>query len=516
MKKSLLLATLSGVLLGLSFPLAVASKDIFEKLPNGILVFFAFIPLLFSLEEEKGRNSFLKGYITGIVFYTVGLFWIMYALKVFGNLSWFTSLSIFITMILYLACYTGLFGLLTRKLGSRFPVWLAASAAYASIEYLKNFVFDGFPWLNPAYALAKFNTLIQICDIAGIYTLTFFIMLVNIAIFELIKFILKKRAFPTTQISLSICLAVFFFTYGFLRLESLEKAKTKTSLNLALIQGNVPQDEKWGGDNSRDIIKKYLDLSRSAKDLNPELIVWPEGSLPFSLNLELDAIRIFPKDSFSSKFLIGSISHGRKGGERSSYNSAFYLEPDGKILSLYHKNHLVPFSEHVIYERYLPFLRKLIPPVAGDFAEGDELTIFNLRDLKFGVIICFEAIFPELSRRLVRDGADFIVNITNDAWFGKNSGPYQHFEMVKFRAIENRVSILRAANTGISAVIDPAGKISFRTKLFEDAVIKSTVEIKDLTSVYTKIGDVFVYLCLVVLHIFIGIVIFRKRKGSDQ
>jgi apolipoprotein N-acyltransferase len=214
----------------------------------------------------------------------------------------------------------------------------------------------------------------------------------------------------------------------------------------------------------------------------------------------------------SPRFLIGATSYMRKSaGGADSFNSAFYIGKEGRIIGRYDKIHLVPFSEHVLLEDYIPFMRKIIPPVAGDFKEGEKIKLFTLGDTKFGVLICFEAIFGMLSRKFVKGGADFLVNITNDGWFGKASGPYQHFAMSRFRAVEGRVNLIRCANTGISAFIAPTGKVIKKTKLFEKRTLSSEIEIKKISSPYLKLGNTFAYVCLL-FCIGIAVLTFRKRK----
>ena len=180
------------------------------------------------------------------------------------------------------------------------------------------------------------------------------------------------------------------------------------------------------------------------------------------------------------------------------YNTAYLLDPGGDILGAYNKVHLVPFGEYVPLQQYLPFIHKLTEQ-SGDFYAGTKGNTIVFNQSRIGVQICFEAIFPELSRAMVKNGANIIINITNDAWFGRSSAPFQHFSMIKFRAVENKRSVARAANTGISGFIDPCGRVLASTSLYEDSYLTRRIPLCDTMTVYTRYGDVFAFLCFAFL-----------------
>jgi apolipoprotein N-acyltransferase len=190
-------------------------------------------------------------------------------------------------------------------------------------------------------------------------------------------------------------------------------------------------------------------------------------------------------------------------------NSAFLLSPDGKIAGKYDKVHLVPYGEYVPLRKFFPFINKLVAGI-GDFRKGEGNNPIKFGNHALGILICYEGIFPELSREYKEKGANLLVNITNDAWFGRTSAPYQHLSMTVFRAVENRTFLVRSANTGISAIISPSGKIIKKTGLFERTVLRGSVKLLDRKTIYALYGDIFVYICLILL----GVIIFSSIKGD--
>lgn len=289
-------------------------------------------------------------------------------------------------------------------------------------------------------------------------------------------------------------------------------------LKAAIIQGNIEQDRKWEPQYQEEVFKIYTDLTMEANSNKPNLMVWPEASTPFYFqsdityrNLLLDLV-----SEVSSYLLFGSPAYEYTGEELKvdnikMYNSAYLASPKRVILSKYDKIHLVPFGEYVPFRRLLFFVYKMVEGI-GEFYGGNEYTVMEIPGGKFGVLICFEAIFPDLSRKFVKKGAEFLVNITNDAWFGVSAAPYQHISMAVFRAIENRVFVIRSANTGISTFITPIGEIINPTRLFERKyLIGEIVPMKDSITFYTKYGDVFAYSCVLITLFAIIMFMFRKK-----
>ena len=275
-------------------------------------------------------------------------------------------------------------------------------------------------------------------------------------------------------------------------------AAAAPTARVAVVQGNIDQGVKWDPAHQSAAIRTHHRLSQTAKLQNPDLIVWPESATPFYLFYdEHPTERVMAGiEAVNIDFLIGSPSVAKQGKNVIYFNSAYLISPSAKDVSRYDKTHLVPYGEYVPFERWLPFLGKVVAQV-GDFRPGRPGKILPWRKGDLGIQICYEVIFPRLSRKLVKNGAALLINITNDAWFGTTSGPYQHFSMTIFRAVENRRALARAANTGISGFIDPVGRILASTPLLEEATLTRPLPVLNQISFYTRFGDLFAIACLI-------------------
>jgi apolipoprotein N-acyltransferase len=269
---------------------------------------------------------------------------------------------------------------------------------------------------------------------------------------------------------------------------------------IAVVQGNVDQSLKWETSFQLETIDKYLDLSFFSLKDSPELIIWPETATPFYFlhpyENKLSAIVQQGIKYAGAWFLIGSPANVQQKGSELYLNSAYLMDPEAKEIGRYDKVHLVPYGEYVPLRKWFPFVDKLVYGI-GDFSSGKKGSTLSWKDVKLGVQICFEVIFPGLARASVNNGADILINITNDAWFGRSSAPYQHLSMTIFRAVENRRALVRCANTGISCFIGPSGRIFSPTPLYSDEVLTREVPVmKTEPTIYTRFGDLFAIMCL--------------------
>ncbi|HMK65469.1 MAG TPA: apolipoprotein N-acyltransferase, partial [Thermodesulfobacteriota bacterium] len=277
----------------------------------------------------------------------------------------------------------------------------------------------------------------------------------------------------------------------------------------SVVQGNIDQSLKWNPAFQEKTIDIYKELSLSPSAGPSDLIVWPETAVPFYF---MNENRLTPEifrlaRNTGSCLLFGSPAVRVEKDQMQFYNRAYLLSPEGRV-AYYDKIHLVPFGEYVPLKRFLPFVGKMVQAI-GDFSAGPGPIGLPLPRGKAGVLICFETIFPEISRAYKQEGCQFLVNITNDAWFGKTSAPYQHLSMLTFRAIENRVWIARAANTGFSAFIDSTGRITQSVPLFQSGRIYATIPLREDKTFYTRHGDLLVVFCGVIL--IIGLVLKRRK-----
>lgn len=481
--KNILLSVFSAVLLSLPF----SSGKLW------IISWFGFIPLFLVLRKKSRLQGFFLAYICGVVFWSFTIYWLVHV-----------TFPGTIILILYLALYFGFFGLLFSTLnpGLRTMGLFFIPSAWVLLEYLRSYLFTGFPWALLGFSQYKNLPVIQIADITGAWGVSFLIMMVNAAMYQ----VLGSRFLVLGKIKIKNYLFVLLFLalalgYGYYRLNLEPITYNLEPIKISVIQGNIPQAIKWDWRARNFILNNYKELTSESAKGSPALIIWPEASVPGVLG-EDDAVfeQVFSlAGRLNIDLLIGAVSW-RSGNY---FNSALFIDRSGKPAKIYNKLHLVPFGEFVPFKKTFPFLQAIAP--IGDIQPGREHTIFA-KPCPFGVLICFEDLFPELSREFVKRGAKFLVNITNDAWYKEGSAAYQHFSASVFRAVENRVYLARAANTGISGFIDPRGRI---LSVVQDAGHKE-IFVKGYSSqaispapiqltFYNRYGDIFILFCLLLL-----------------
>jgi apolipoprotein N-acyltransferase len=497
-------ALLSGLLLALSFP----------KPGLSILAWTAFLPLLYAVRGASVQSSFKLGFLCGFVAYTGIFYWLTIVMTTYGKLPLLVSCALTLLMAAYLALFLATAIALTRFAEQHaVPQLFTFPFLWVALEYARAHLLSGFPWALLGYSQYRTLPLIQIADIAGVYGVSFLIILVNIFLYQLWRWVRGKdgATYPFLATAASVSLLLLTLFYGFI---SLNHTKTGTEIKVALAQGNIPQDIKWNPAFQEETVAIYERLSRQSSGSGVELIVWPESSLPFFYQKETAYTgRISTlAHELNAHLIVSSPALEYDAGKEMLLNSAFLISPDGATLGRSDKVHLVPFGEYVPMATFLPFVKKMVQGI-GDFSPGKSITPLAAPFGKLGVLICFEGIFPEISREYVRSGAVLLVNITNDAWFGDSSAPYQHLSMTVFRAVENRVPLVRSANTGITALIDCRGHIYGMTRLFREALLSGTVRLGSELSFYTRYGDIFAGLCCLISLVITGIVTFSWRRG---
>jgi apolipoprotein N-acyltransferase len=366
------------------------------------------------------------------------------------------------------------------------------------------------------YSQYSFLPLIQISDITGVYGISFLVAAVNGLIFDLIghersgesKWALHRHV-KSGAIMLAIVI-VASLVYGLGKLKHNDQGN---SITVTVLQGNIDQDKKWDRNYQREVIDTYKDLTLAAVAAEKsDLVVWPESALPFIFGYDenlTNEVRDLQKQ-INSHMLIGSVLlKGSEKGKSLLSNSVIMLSPGTDAIEVYDKIHLVPFGEYVPLGNLFPFIKKLVVAV-GDFVQGKDVTVMNTPFAKIGNLICYEIAFPGLVRKFIYNGANLIVTVTNDAWFGRTSAPYQHFSMAVFRAIENRVPVARSANTGISGFIDSRGRIMEKSDIFVKASLTKKIYVGNEKSFYAGHGDVFAYACLLITSIMFLAGIVRK------
>jgi len=496
--RTLIAAAVSGLLLAAAFP----RPDLF------FLAWVALVPLLLVMR----RRPFAAGFTAGFVFFATVLYWLNFVMTTYGGLQPLFSLLAYLFLITYLAVYFGLATWVSCRLETVFklPYLLTLPPLWVALEYLRGALFTGFPWAIIGYSQQNFSLAIQSCDVTGVYGVSLMLIIVNCAIAGMIA--APKSRLAWLGVAAAIIISTSHFGYGAWR-ESQPLEQRSEQLQVALIQGNIDQMQKWAPDNRQASIDRYSRLSRLALEHQPDLVIWPEAATPFFLQDRSDLaeqVRQLPK-TLNASLLVGSPAYQQSSDGYQYFNSAYLLSPSGAEVGRSDKKHLVPFGEYVPFGKLLGFIEKLVVGV-GDFSPG-EIRPLPLNGHSLGVLICYEAIFPKLARDYVRQGSDLLVNLTNDAWFGRSSAPYQLLAMTRFRAIENRIWIARAANTGISALISPAGSVAISGPIFEELQLSGSVGLGVEATFYTKYGDLFAYVCLVISGIFIVILLLvRKNK----
>jgi apolipoprotein N-acyltransferase len=495
--KNMLLAALSGLMLTGSFP----------KIGLDWLVWVALVPLFAAIANLSVKKSFQIGFFAGLIHYFSLLYWVAPVMNIHGYLPLPLSIAILFLFAAVLALFPAVFCMAVAAIG-RTPVrcLIAMPLLWVAVEYIRTYAFTGFPWAllgNSQYLRLQ---LIQIADLFGTYGVSFLIVLGNTAIFLALTLITRQfwqnkpvsRRLPVVAVIFFVLGFLFTWIYGTWRIKTTDHLiAASPGTRITVIQGNVAQAVKWDPAFQDATIKTHIRLSLSAKSENPDLIVWPESATPFYLFYNKEPTRKVLEgiQKIDADFLIGSPSFAGKEGNITYYNSAYLISPRSKTIVKYDKAHLVPYGEYVPFKKWLPFLGKLVAQV-GDFRSGKAGKTIPWKQGALGIQICYEIIFPGLSRAMVKNDAVLLINITNDAWFGTTSGPYQHFSMTVLRAVENRRALARAANTGISGFIDPAGRILTSTPLLQEAAVTRTLPLIRKKTFYTRFGDLFAMTCL--------------------
>ena len=514
-RSKLFLALLSGALMTAAFP----------RTGWFWVAWAALIPLLLALRDVTIGTAFRLGWIAGMA-HAIGLiYWLVHTMSAYGHLPLYVSVGVLLLFCAYLALYTALFCALAVHIG-RTPVRALATAPllWAALEYLRSFVLTGFTWGYLGHSQYRWLTLIQSVDLWGVYGLSALIVLVNMALFLLILSRSGKswQGMPVSKalagrglIVPVLCLTATL-GYGHLRLGQIERlAAAAPELKVGLIQGNIPQAEKWDPAFQISSTKTYVQLSRQLAAQKPDLIVWPETATPFYLFHNGALTRMVQRGvrSTDCAFVIGSPTVQKDGDQLAYFNSAYLLKPDGEAVARYDKAHLVPFGEYVPLRKWLPFIGKIVAQV-GDFKAGQPGGILAYENHRIGPLICYDGIFPNLARAAVNNGADLLINLTNDAWYGVTSAPYQHLIQYVFRAVETRRSLVRATNTGISGYIAPSGRILDPTGLFETAVRIRSVPCLTNRTLYARLGDAFAIVCLTVIGVLMLVPWLRRRRST--
>jgi apolipoprotein N-acyltransferase len=463
--------------------------------------------------RAEGRPVLL-GLTTGVVYFAGSLYWLTDVMTTFGDLSGGVAAAVALLLIVYLSLYPALVahvaGVGLRAFGPR-ALW-AVPIVWAGAEYARGWVMSGFPWVPLGNSQIDLPAVAQMASLIGVYGLSAVVALGNVALAWLIvEPAGRGRWLPVGAVAIGVAAAA---GWGAWRVQEGALLAAGTPVRIALIQGNVAQGQKWDAAFADQIFQRYLALSRNGVAQGATLIVWPESATPFLYEEHpaAEAMRLLARET-GVRLFVGS-DQIERGATPRYYNSAFLIDPAGRTTGVYRKMQLVPFGEYVPLQSILSFAGPLVEQVGG-FAPGETLTVFRLREGAFTTGICYEAVFSHLSREAVRRGSQLLTSITNDAWFGRSSAPWQHLAMARMRSVETGRYLARAANTGISAFVDPYGRVMQQSPLFAPAVVVGEVRFLDGVTPYVRIGDVVPWAGLVVgLGLWVAGARARRRPTS--
>ena len=469
------LGVLTGALLVLSLP----KPDLYP------LAWIAFVPLLFVISSTTSvSQTVLASYVAGAVFFGGTCYWITETMYIYGGLPASLALGVGALFALAYALYFVLFGLglhlAIRKFGT--AGILFAAPLWVSVELLRAILFSGFPWMLTGYALAPYSGTLQLVTWTGVYGLSFLATAVN----SFLVLGLFQRSIRWIGLAVVVTATAWLIPV-------LGEQPSNDPMPVRLVQANISLDQPWTKPDADRLMDELVDLSLRDSG-KPRLIVWPETPAPFYL--KEDAVFRQRMQSIAQKldayFVVGYIDSMGEGPT----NSAGVLNPAGEQISRYDKIHLVPFGEYVPLKPLLFFAESLTRQV-GDYSPGLNYTITDIDGHRVSIVICYESVFPNLVRQFAKGGAELLVLITNDGWFGHSSAPYQHLRMGVVRAVENRRYMVRTANSGISAIIDPYGRIEAETPLGVRTILDGSAHFRSDRTFYTHYGDVFAYVNVV-------------------
>jgi apolipoprotein N-acyltransferase len=485
------LAALSGVLLALSFP----------KLGHWAVGWIALVPLLVAIAfEGGGRRGLRLGYVAGAVSAVGILYWTSLVVNRYGGLGLPVGIAVMALLCLAVALFPALFGwTVGRWVSALGPKGvLVAPVAWVATEILRNRTFFQFPWCLLGYSQAENPLLIQTARFGGVYAVSFLVAAVAAAL-AFLAVEKDGRQRRVVALGAAVLLAGAILD-GALQLRTAPRVTGR--VRVGLVQARILQDEKWDDSLADQNVEEHVTLTRRAAAQGARLVVWPESAVPYVYDDAPFVARrlqdVVRRDGIDLLFGNDDRSEGPDRVDR-YFVGAKMLSRDGALVYRYHKIHLVPFGEYVPLKPLFTlggrFAAKLVRRVA-DFTPGDEWTLAMVDGHPVGAFICYEDIFPELVRRFTLRGAELLVNITNDAWYGRTSAPYQHLDMAVFRAVENGRYLVRAANTGVTAVVDPRGRVLERTALFARTVVVEDVPLVSGETFYVRQGDLFAWACL--------------------
>lgn len=500
----------------LRYPLATALFLLltFPRFDLWPLAHVALVPLLLQISRcGRDREAFAAGFVSGTLFFLGLLYWIPRAMLAYGGVHWLVAALAFLATCVILGCFIGAFAWLQFRL---FRVWqwksfLLAPFLWVAVEFARDHLaLTGFPWGTLGTSQVFFGYLIQIADVTGVYGVSFLVVAVNtVWLLVLVREAPRKlKIYWAALVGIFVFYALLYAELGYFSYQTPESG----GLAVAGIQGNI-RDEDGLTRVARIHFDDYPRLEAEVLKAHPQtkLVILPENPAPFSYERHPGYRELVTRMAAGPGVTL--LFNGIRYEGDNYFNSVYCLGPDGRLRGTYDKVRLVPFAERVPLAGVFSFAKAFSREI-GNFEPGRGTKPLPAGDVPVGVFVCYEAIFPEFVRRFTADGAQVLVNVTNDAWFGPTAAPYQHFQNCLMRAVENRRWVVRVANSGISAIIDPLGRVTETLPLFQQGTLHGTVYPLTQRSLYTTLGDLFAWLCVAMTALAAGFT-WKKRKIED-
>jgi apolipoprotein N-acyltransferase len=466
-------------------------------------------PLLVALARQSSasfsaRRSFFLGLLTGAVYFAGTLYWLVETMTTFGGLP--APIAVFAAALLvaYLSLFPAAFAVIVDRLRASFGVTFAlvsAPAVWVATELGRQYVWDGFPWALLGYSQIRVLPIAQIASVTGVYGIS---ALLTLAAAALALVVVDRRSPRWTVALLTVCVIAGIAWWGSARIAAGSLTTAGVPLRVAVLQGNILQHDKWNPALRDIIIGRYVSMTRQALERGAAFVLWPEASLPVYFEEDPPRAAVIRRlaREHNATLLIGSDQVERSRPDAPAedlsnrfYNAAFLVKPDGNVGGVYRKMHLVPFGEYVPLQRLLFFVGPIVEAVSN-FTPGLDPVLLPVGDHKVSTAICYEVIYGNLIRRFVTDGSELLTTITNDAWYGRSSAAYQHWDQAAMRSIENGRYLARAANTGVSGFVDPYGRALQTSALFEQTVLVQEIRLLQHRTIYSRIGDLIAWLSL--------------------
>ncbi len=525
------------LLLG-AFSLFLGSPNPFYHIPL-IVLFYPAALFLLAKQSNTAKEAFTYGFFSAALGASMSMYWLAIPVYEYGHFPWFLAIPVPVCMGLYLGLYGGIYSYCVNKARhfSDRRIILLTFFLWFFLDWVRSWFLTGFTWLNISSALAAFPLLVQGASLIGMTALSAYFAMLGVAIVS------KSRIkwIASLLIILPVLLTTAFPTayYSFIRILSslsLNYADEEDFQNILIVQGNLDQSIKWDKEIQDHTVNKYLQLSlkgitdaRNQEDMAIDLIVFPETSMPFFLQDKKYYLQRFLDFSkaHNTAIMIGGISYEfiQAKHKKEYYNSVFLIKPNDTLDTFdrnfeiqyyepqtYSKQHLVPFGEYVpeIFNS-IPVLGVLLQDFGGFTAKQEQELLYHNDETASAILLCYEAIFSELAHEQVEKGANLLINISNDAWYGRSSAAKQHLDLSRLRAIEQRKPLIRATNTGISAFVNPYGEVEKSTELFKDSYIFSRVRLNSNDSLYHSLKPYLTY-AINLLFCYFLYILYRTNK----